>query len=284
MAEEKTEAPTVALESAAKSEPAKSEPVVENQKAATQEPKEEPAPLIIPEKKPSEGTKDWKDIFADQSLRSSKQLAKFKTADALAKSYVELESKLGQKNEPPKDGAGPEEWERFYTSKGRPQSPAEYKFDAIDGFDVPDVYYDSLKKYFYDIGLDSRQANKMNRLLAENYLNSVKMQNESNAQNKQKAEQEHKAALEEAESTLHQAWGLNYDVRLNQARRFLTDNGGDDVIQHLEDIGVASDPVLLQLFAVAGAATGSHRFITGENPKGKNNPGDRYAYMNADRQ
>ena len=283
MAEEKTEAPTVALESAAKSEPAKSEPVVENQKAATQEPKEEPAPLIIPEKKPSEGTKDWRDIFSDQSLKTSKQLAKFKSADALAKSYTELETKLGQKSEAPKDGASPEEWGRYYESRGRPQSPTEYKFEAVEGFDVPDAYYDALKKYFFDMGLDPRQANRMNKLLAENYLNSVKMQNEATIAKNQKAELDHKNMLVEAENTLHQAWGLNYDLRLNQARRFLTDHGGDDVIQHLEDIGVASDPVLLQLFAVAGSATGSHRFITGEEPKGQA-PSDRYAYMNANKE
>lgn len=224
-------------------------------------------------------TSSWMDDLP-KPLRESKSLAKFQSKDKLAESYLALEGKLGRSIELPGKDAKPEDLERFLTKLGRPAKPEEYNLEPVEGFEAPEDYLHAIRGAFHAAGLTNVQANALHRFIAGNVAEG----SIQTAQDREAMEKEAKAqatkAREESEQTLRNAWGLNFDTRLEYARRFVQNEGGERAVEHLEKLGVASDPVLLQLFAKAGSALGSARFVTGTAPKGQvSNP---YDYMKKD--
>lgn len=222
-------------------------------------------------------TSDWKDDLPE-SLKASKRLAKFKSKAELAQSYEELESKLGRSVEMPGKDAKPEDWDKFLNRIGRPKTPDAYTLGPVDGFTAPDSYFSGIKEIFHAAGLTERQADIIHKAIA-----MAAVENDGNSWENEKAEKEQasldiKAKREYAENTLRNAWGLNYDIRLEQARRFVITEGGEQALAHLDEIGVGSDPIVLQLLSKAGATSSSHKFVTGQASKGQQpRP---YDYMN----
>lgn len=222
-------------------------------------------------------TPDWKDDLPE-SLKASKRLAKFKSKAELAQSYEELEGKLGRSVEIPGKDAKPEEWDKFLTRLGRPKSADEYVLESVDGFTATDSYLSELKGIFHSAGLTAAQANIIHKELAARAAMVEEQERNSKEDEREKREESVRAKREAAENTLRNAWGLNYDIRLEHARRFVIAEGGEEALAHLDSIGVGSDPVVLKLLSQAGAATGSHRLVTGLAAKGQH-PGP-YEYMN----
>ena len=82
-------------------------------------------------------------------------------AEALLKSYGELEKKLGTMISVPDDAADDDSKARFFRAIGVPDSPDEYALDALFA-DIPD-----LKEKFREIGLTKRQAESVSKMAAE---------------------------------------------------------------------------------------------------------------------
>jgi hypothetical protein len=215
-----------------------------------------------------------------EPLRKSPSLAKFNGKTALAQSYVELEGQLGKYNNSvilPEKDAKPEELEKFYSRIGRPEKKDDYKLDPTEGFEAPEEYLNSMKSLYHEAGLRPEQASiihKKTALAAASIIAEMKKIQEGNVK---KSEGAAKLEREQAEATLRTQWGLNYDLRIEQARRFIIDEGGADAIDYLEKKGVASDPVILRLMAKAGASIAPHKLVSG--PQAKDKPGSPYDYM-----
>jgi hypothetical protein len=221
-------------------------------------------------------TASWVDTLPEP-LKANKALAKFKDHIGLAQSYLELEGQLGKSVVLPGKDAKPEEWDKFYARLGRPNKPEEFQLEALEGFEAPETYLSRLKAIFHAAGLSPGQANAIHKAIAQDAM--VTMTEASKAQEVAAAQAVEAQAQkrEQAEKSLRNAWGFDYDLRMEQARRFVLANAGDQGFNYLEKIGVASDPIILQLFANAGAATGNHKFVSGNG--GPVKPPDRYDWM-----
>jgi len=213
---------------------------------------------------PSE-IKSWLDDLPDP-LKSSKSLAKFKDVSTLAKSYEELEKKIGRSVEVPSKDAKPEEWAKFLARIGRPEKADDYEFERVDGFEAAPEFMQEVREAFHAAGLTKKQASEVMRFIGTKT---------ASGQKDRAAARE--AAAHEGFKALKDAWGYDYDTKIELARRFVERTGGRDALEHLKGLGVDNDPRLLALFAAAGEATGAHKFVTGTAPKGQA-PGP-YDYM-----
>ncbi len=100
-------------------------------------------------------------------------LSKFKSADELAKSYVNLESKIGEKGIIlPKEG-DPADRERYLNELGRPEAPEGYKLDTIEGLHESITVTPESQAAFqvqaHKMGFTNEQTNELNTW----FLNSV---------------------------------------------------------------------------------------------------------------
>jgi hypothetical protein len=205
----------------------------------------------------------WLDKLPE-SLKASKTLAKFTSEEALAKSYVELEAKLGKSFSKPGKDAKPEDWDKYYSKVGRPAKADDYALNA-DGLEADESFLSDIKAGFHKAGLDPDQAAVVFNLLAS----------------KAKAEYEEAANAEKLnQEMIANAWGAKAGEKLELAKRFVLKVGGENALAHLEKTGAGKDAVVLQLLAAAADATTPHRFVDGQAVKGKPNP---YAYMNEKR-
>ncbi len=222
-------------------------------------------PATDPGKGSSE-TPNWTDDLPEP-LKASKTLAKFSGPswkESLAKSYVELEGHLGKSIQLPGKDAKDEDWSKFFDRVGRPKAADDYAIEPVEGSDPG--YLSKIKGMFHAAGLSQAQAERLHKHLVA----------EAVATNQAAAEARAKA-VQDGETVLREAWGQKYDAKIETVRRFVLNTGGEDAMKHLEEIGVASDPVILQLIAAGAEASGPHRFIVGMNPKGgKTHP---YDYM-----
>lgn len=109
------------------------------------------------------------DTGADKSwlpeeYRENQNLNKFANLDELAKSHLNLVSKIGEKGAiKPGEDATTEEWNAYYTQLGRPEEASAYELSTLDenvasffGFDenITDAFKESVHKR----GLSSEQA------------------------------------------------------------------------------------------------------------------------------
>jgi hypothetical protein len=222
------------------------------------------------------GSVDWKSDLPE-SLKSSKTLAKFKEKSALAQSYIELEDKLGKSIALPGQDAKPEELEKFYSRIGRPEKKDDYKLDPTEGFEAPEEYLNSMKSLYHEAGLTQVQANTVHKKIALAAASSIAEMEKLQEANMKKSAETLKLKREKADEELHSTWGLNYDLRIEQARRFIINEGGDEAFNHFETEGYTDDPMFLKIMARAGSSILPHSLVFGKPVKEK--PGSRYDYM-----
>jgi hypothetical protein len=220
---------------------------------------------------PAKGSEssDWMADLPDD-LKSSETLGKFKGPKghhALAKSYVELEKRLGKAIVRPSEDAKPEEWNRFYSQVGRPESADKYSFESVKGFDVDQSFAAWLRQEAYARGMTQGQA-------AQLYASYGKQATEKTKAARDAAQ----AESEKANAHLREAWGNNFDHNTETATRFIERVGGEGTAEYLKAKGYDRDPVLLTLFANAGELTGAHKFVPGSRG-GLKGQANRYAYM-----
>lgn len=209
----------------------------------------------------------WRDELPEP-LKTSKSLAKFAKPADVAQSYVELEGKLGKSIAIPGKDAKPEEWEKFFSRIGRPQTADDYSLEPVDGFELDQAFMSRLKASLHAGGLTQAQAQRVFQFLGTETVTGQTAQREARAQK-----------FNEGKTALQRDWGPRYEEKLEYAKRYVQQNGGDAAARHLEELGVDNDPVILSLLSRAGEATGAHKFVTGTSSKGKTD--GAYGYMAA---
>lgn len=186
----------------------------------------------------------WRDTLPDD-LKALPTLAKFQEPGALAKSYVELEKKIGQRGvQVPGEGATPEQVAEFHRALGVPEKPDDYAIAAPEGIPA-EVWSDDTAKAFqakaHALGLTPQQA----KGLAEWY-----------ARDAADAMTRYTAGIEPdgrpMDEVLRSEWGPQTDRKVDMAKRAASQFGDEAALKALETkIGGAA---LVKMFAKIGEA------------------------------
>jgi len=177
-------------------------------------------------------------------LKDNKSLEKFKNVDELAKSYLHLNGHLGKKfNELPA-----EELSEVYMKLGRPEEKTGYELNLDTA--VNEEFVDWYKDKAFDLGLTQKQASKF----ANSYMELEKEQMEVRT-NQQKSMQQDWVASIKAE------YGDNFDSKLGSAKRALTQFGGDDLTNYLNETGLGDHPAMVKAFANIGEQMGEGKYV-----------------------
>lgn len=147
----------------------------------------------------------WLDALPEE-LKGFAQNKAWKSPEHAVESYRNLEKMMGQKTRavPADDDAAG--WEKFYNDMGRPEKPADYKFD------LPSEYNPDLVDFFsnaaHKVGLSKKQADAF----LEQYLDF------ENAFRVERGKQQD-TRVAAAQGELRQEWGAKYDENINLAAR-----------------------------------------------------------------
>ncbi len=105
------------------------------------------------------GSAHWSEAYP--SLVGHPTVTKFEDPGKMAESYVELETKIGQKGViVPKEGASEAEMDTFHASLGRPQDSTAYfaGWKPPEGLPWDTSMQDAMGKTFHKLGLTTAQA------------------------------------------------------------------------------------------------------------------------------
>jgi hypothetical protein len=183
-------------------EPAQSQPQSQEQGAA----------------QPSQQSQGQQSSFTVPEAFADKEWAKnIKSPDDLWNQFSNAQSLLGKRPAgAPLPDAPDEEWERFYTAAGRPESPDKYQLSDIEG--LPEgvdlsPYKQKASAILHAAGLNPKQADKVWKQYIQSELEAV---NEAGAKSK-----ESQAALDaEFDKYTKEVFGENADAEMQQAVSF----------------------------------------------------------------
>lgn len=162
-----------------------------------------------------------------------KRLTKFENISDLAKSYAELEGKLGNSLTKPGKDATAEEVNAFYEKLGKPK-------DA-NGYSVNDEQAGALKQLAYENNLTDEQLTGLYEGLKKIGLQS--------AENMQAARQR---LLKETDEALHKEYGNKYSEKIALMQRGIKNYGGVELGTMLDNAGVLYHPAIVKLFIQLG--------------------------------
>ena len=170
----------------------------------------------------------WLDSLSDD-LKSVKSLQNFKSAEDLAKSYVNASSLLGKKV----SEWAKEDVQALYTKLGRPETK--------DGYVLPDEVGADVRELAYEAGLTQEQA----KILADKIAIGQRL-------DETQTYEAGLAQIAEAEKILKAEWGTAYDTRLQMAKQAALELGGSEFLNAINDAGLGTNPAVLKTLAKIG--------------------------------
>lgn len=156
----------------------------------------------------------------------------------------------------PKDDAPQEEWDRFYTSVGRPSDPNGY---GIEG----DGVIEGFRKTAHELGLSEKQAKSLYEWYSKASETMVAEANQQESQTATKVQESLKAD-----------WGDKYGENMKAIERFSKRYGNAELAKELSNPVIGNNPHLIKAFAKAGMDLAPEMLVTGtvrqqdEKPKG----------------
>ena len=196
----------------------------------------------------------WMEQIGDitKDAAAAEKLKKFGKVGDLAKSYLELEGKLGNSIVKPGENASAEEIENFYRGLGKPESADKY---SIEGDDAK-----IFREMAFKNNLTDAQAKAFYQSLQEVGTSALK-----NAAEQQKAAFE--AQAHETQAALKKEYGNDYPVKIEMLKRGVATYGGPKMAAKLQASGLLADYEIVKMFINLGemsAEAGSPG-----NPNGK---------------
>lgn len=184
------------------------------------------------EETPKEPANFW-DGFEDVSLKENGSVRKFKTVEALAKSYVGLQKKLGERvnyTKPP-ENATPEQMTAWRSLKrGGIESEADYGF--IPEKELEDFDASVVGKALFESGADKD--------LYKNVMGTL-----YGAEAARRARE--LKAREDGEAELRDEWNEDYEVNMKAVKMFVK-NRFPDVYKGLSDTDAFRIPSVARMF------------------------------------
>lgn len=193
---------------------------------------------------------DWKSALPDD-LKAAKSLQSINSIEDLVKAHVNAQTLIGKRVE----DMTPEQIAAYQQKAGRPETPDGYQLETPEGADENLVGW--FKNTAHGLGLPAEQTGKLfaayNEMVAEKTKAAeVVMQSQ---------------AIEDVKS-LKREFGPDFDKRAELANRALEEFGGKDLVNVVNQAGLANNPILVKAFAKAGAMLEEGKFVEG-NSSGK---------------
>jgi len=172
------------------------------------DPKPDPDPEPKPDPKPEE---KWYDGLKTEDLKAHPKIQEFEDADALAKSYLELQGVLGNEKIPvPKDAEDTVAIEMIQKALGVPQEASGYELDdpkVPEGLEDVMFAMDDFKALSHKHKLTPEQA----KGIMNDYVDLL-----NNVQTK--AREDFTKNLDEVKNSLKKEWGLTYEPKVKMAQ------------------------------------------------------------------
>ncbi len=198
---------------------------------------------------PEPATGDWRSDISDEQIRGNESLSKFKSKEALAKGYIELERKISAKGIViPGPNSTPEELTEYRTKMGIPESPDKYEMPQDMPTDVQfdNAVLDEFKNLAHKTGMSKA-------MVAE----AVKWQANKIKQYREQQTQAAENARKEALGGFRKELGHSYDESMALAKKAVNQFGGDEFKNFLNETGMGDDPRFVKAFIKIGKALAS---------------------------
>ena len=174
-----------------------------------------------------------------EEYKNHPSIQKFQDANGLAKSYLSLESMIGQEKIPvPKNKDDANAWAVYNKAFGVPETADKYNV-KIDG--IPD---ESLS-YFKEIMFKHHISNETAQELLNVHMEDFKKAKEFEIQ-------QFNAESDKVTEQLKKEWGLKYDENLKQARTFLEKMCDNKEEYQYYDDKIGNDAHFIKLLARMG--------------------------------
>ncbi len=207
---------------------------------------------------PPASQSDWVKGLEGITDEERGKLSRFKTDKDCAKSYLQLESRLGASVVIPGKDATPQDWEAFYKRLGRPETKAEYELEKLflpDGVTRDEKTEEAFKAIAFELGLTKDQAKRLHKYANEQMIAGVSNLRSAMA-----------ARTEESRTALRKEWGGDYERNVAGITTLVRKFGGDDTIQYLNS-GPGNDAPLLKFLARITKVLSPDTLETGALPR-----------------
>ena len=186
-------------------------------------------------------------------IRHEPVLKNFKSWDALAKSYVHANRKLGVPSDqlmqiPQGENA---DWNGVYKAMGRPDTPDQYELNGTGDM------ADNFRNQAHQLGLSQKQASEL-----MNWYSEVQSGVDSSDDEDFASEQVQWVA------DLQKEWGDSYIKNTKLAERAFRQFGSEDALEVMNATGLGSHPALVKMFSQIGQFLAEDGQLTG-NQQGR---------------
>lgn len=175
----------------------------------------------------------------NEEFRNHPSIQKFNDVNGMAKSYLSLESLMGQEKIPvPKGADDLNAWSLYNKAFNVPETADKYEF-KVDGFE--DVDLSGYKEVFHKHHLSNDVANDLitQHLQAFTEYEQLRQQEIDNARDK-------------ASSELKKEWGMKYEENLKTARNFLEKMSESKEDFEYYNAQIGNDPKFIKLLTKLG--------------------------------
>lgn len=188
---------------------------------------------------PTEDTKWYSSLNED--YRNHPSIQKFQDVNGLAKSYLSLESMMGQEKIPvPKGDDDINAWSMYKKAFNVPESSDKYDI-KIEGLD--DSKLTTLKDIFYQNNIPQKTAQKLTDAYIDDYKKFFEFQ-----------DQKYRLEAQKATEELKKDWGLKYEENLTNARNFLEKMSSNQEEFSYFESKIGNDPKFIKLLSKMGNA------------------------------
>jgi hypothetical protein len=191
---------------------------------------------------------EWaKDLELDADILNDPALKAIGDINALTKSYVHAQRKIGQKGTLiPNENSTQEEWDTFYQKVGVPLEEQEYatKLELPTDGEAA-VFDESFNQEFikkaHELRVRPDQASTMYKFFQEQAANTTNNYMEEMQQKQQ----------EQLDGLMNELGPEAYNVKLSKATKFIKEEVGEEFAKYLGESGLGKDANLVKAFMAA---------------------------------
>lgn len=210
----------------------------------------------------------WRDSLSDD-LKGSLTLEKFNSVEALAKSYTEIEKKIGTDTVLiPTESSSEDDVNSFLNRAGRPDKPEGYSLTLPEGGEMSDTDLANFREDLWKAGVSQKRAQDM---LSNTYERNKLADEQAIVDDKKAIE----VRTEENLRNLRTEWGsAHYDNNMKIAKDSIIEHGGEDLWKMLTEKNLDTEPSILLAFAKVAKERGSDKLPDVNNSEGYQTTGD----------
>lgn len=208
-------------------------------------------------------SENWRDGL-DEGIRDHDELKNAKNLKDLAKTHVNLQSRLGKSIQIPGDDVSDEDravaMGDIYTKLGRPEAPAGYEVtrpQLPDGMEYDVGVENEARELAHKAGLNQAQFKEL-----YDWFNKTQIGKHTTAMKSLDG------MVENAEKKLREEWpdDKTYNAGLEMARRAYDMYGGEAFVQFMVSMGLNNNPIVVKTFYDIYRQHHADEFVDGMPP------------------